>query len=550
MPAARPVLALVVLSLAAAPAAGAGGAVATEHPRAAAAGAAMLRAGGNAVDAALAAAATVCVVHPASCGLGGGGFALVREATGRAAALDYREQAPAAATPDRFFTDGRPDPALLRRGGLAVGVPGEVAGLTALHRRFGRLPLARVLAPAIALAREGFTLAETPHLHRQIERAAATLAADPGLRAVFLGPDGSVPGPDFRVVQVDLAGTLEAVAAGGAAAFYRGPLAAAVAAAARERGGVLQESDLAAYRPRWRRPLRATFRGRRILTFPPPGSGGVVLEILGLLARDDLAALGAETATTLHLLAAAMIQAFADRARWYGDPAFAPVPVAALLAPPRLAALRAGFSTLRVPEAHTALRPDAGTAHVSAVDAEGNAVALTTTINTTFGSGILVPGTGIVLNNQMDDFALAPDLPNLFGLTAEAVNAPAPGKRPQSSMSPTIVLGDGRPELVVGGSGGPTIVSGAVQVLLGVVVFGRDLRAAVDAPRIHHQGVPPALVAEAGVAPAVRAALERVGHRVVARPTLGAVAAAGLDPAGAPVAAGDRRKDGGEAVAP
>ena len=526
------------------------GAVASEHPAAAAAGVEMLRAGGTVVDAAIAAAAAVCIVHASSCGLGGGGFALVHRADGGDFALDYREVAPAGATPEHFETRGKPEPALLRAGGLAVGVPGEVAGMAALHRRFGRLPLARVLAPAIRLARDGFTLAEAPHLAREIEHSKDLLAADPDLRRVFLAGGTSAPGPDFRILQADLARTLEAVAARGARAFYRGPRAAGIAAAVRTRGGVLGEADLARYRPRWRQPLAGAFRGRRIVTFPPPGSGGVLLEVLGLLAHDDLPALGRGTPTALHLLAGAMAQGFADRARWYGDPEFTRVPVAALLAPPRLAALRSALSALGPTPKRTALVPDHGTAHVSVVDAEGNAAAITTTINTGFGAGILVAGTGIILNNEMDDFALAPGVPNVYGLVGTAANALAPGKRPQSSMSPTIVLAGRRPELVVGGSGGPTIISGTLQVVLGVTAFGLPLREAVEAPRLHDQAVPPVLGVEPGVEPGVRAVLERLGHRVAVTPVIGAISACGLARDGSPVAAGDPRKDGGAAVVP
>jgi len=524
------------------------GAVATEHPLAAAAGAEILRDGGSAVDAAIAAAAAICVVHASSCGIGGGGFALVHRAGGEDVALDYRERAPREATLDRFRIDGKLEPGLLRHGGLAVGVPGEVAGLVTLHRRFGRLALARDLAPAIRLARDGVVLRDVPHLAREIAQQAALLAADPGLRAIFLA-DGGVPGPDFRVVQADLARALESVAADGTDAFYRGRRADALAAAVRERGGVLDVADLAGYRPRWRRPLRGRFHGYEIVTFPPPGSGGVVLEALGMLARDDVTALGPGTPTTLHLLAGVMAQAFADRARWYGDPDATTVPVAALLAPPRLATLRARLTPIAVAPTDAALVPDHGTAHVSVVDAAGDAVAITTTINTSFGAGILVPGTGIVLNNEMDDFALAPGVANVYGLTGAAANALAPGKRPQSSMSPTVVLDGRRPVLAVGGSGGPTIISGTLQVLLGVVAFGRSLRDAVEAPRIHDQGVGATLAVEPGVDAAARRILERMGHRITVLPAIGAVSAAGIDARGTPVAAGDPRKDGGAAVA-
>jgi gamma-glutamyltranspeptidase/glutathione hydrolase len=539
-----------MLLLHAAVAHGRAGGVATEHALAAAAGAQALRDGGTVVDAAIAAAAAVCVVHASSCGIGGGGFALAHLAGGDDLALDYRERAPAEATADRFRRDGKPEPALLRTGGLAVGVPGEVAGWVTLHRRLGRLPLGRVLAPAIRLAREGFVLRDAPHLARETTRTAALLAADPGLRAVFLGGGDTAPGPDFRVVQTELAATLEAIAERGADAFYSGPTARAIADAVHARGGVLTTDDLARYRPTWRRPLVGTFRGRRVVTFPPPGSGGLVLTALGLLAGDDLPALGAGSPNLLHLLAAAMAQGFAERARWYGDPDFTPVPVQQLLAPPRLRALRARMSTVDVTSPKSDVHADAGTAHVSVVDAEGNAAAITTTINTGFGAGIMVPGTGIILNNEMDDFALAPDVPNVYGLTGAAANAVAPGKRPQSSMSPTVVLSGGRPELVVGGSGGPTIISGTLQVVLGVTAFGLDVRAAVDAPRIHDQGVGPALGVEERVPAETRAVLGRLGHRVAVLPAIGAVSAVGLGSDGAVSAAGDRRKDGGEAINP
>ncbi len=509
----------------------------------------MLEAGGSAVDAAIAAAAAVCVVHPSSCGLGGGGFALVHTADGRDVALDYRETAPAGATPELYRTNGRPDPTKLRHGGLAIGVPGEAAGLVMLHRRFGRLPLARVLEPAARLARDGFLLGDAPHLAREIERSRALLAADPGLRAVFLGPDGAVPGPSFRVVQPDLARTMETLGVEGDDPFYRGSIAAAIVDATRARGGVLAAADLAAYRPLWREPLRGTFRGRRIVTFPPPGSGGILLEVLGMLANDDLPALGAGSATALHLLAGAMAQGFADRARWYGDPAFTEVPLDTLLDPERLARVRSTLSVRSPPRPEAAAAADAGTAHVSVVDAEGNAVAITTTINTGFGAGVLATRTGIVLNNELDDFALEPGLANVYGLVGGEANALRPGKRPQSSMSPTIVLRGRRPELVVGGSGGPFIISGTLQAILGVTAFGLDVRRAIDAPRIHHQGVPPILLVEPGVDPDARRMLERAGHRLKVIPGIGTVAAVGLDARGLPAGAGDARKDGGEVVA-
>jgi gamma-glutamyltranspeptidase/glutathione hydrolase len=541
-------VALLLAALAGAAHAGAG-AVATEHPAAAAAGAEILQAGGSAVDAAIATAAAVCVVHPSSCGIGGGGFALVYQAGGAAHALDFRERAPRGAVRERYLEDGTPRPERTRRGGLAVAVPGEVAGWIALHERFGSLPRPAILAPAIRLARDGFRLGDAPHLARQIERSADLLRADPGLRAVFLGPNGGVPSADFVVRNPDLARTLDSIARRGADAFYRGAIAEAIAATVQASDGVLVTADLAAYRPAWRRPLVGSFRGRRILAFPPPGSGAIVLTILGILAHDDLLALGRHTPAGAHLLAAAMAHAFADRAQHYGDPDFTGVPVATLLAPARLAELRRAIDRAGDERPRADGTMDAGTAHLSVVDAAGNAVALTTTINTGFGAGILVPGTGIVLNNEMDDFVIAPGAANVYGLSGAGPNLIEPGKRPQSSMSPTIVVRDGRPELVVGASGGPLIVSATTQVLLDTVTFDTALPVAVAAPRLHDQGAPQPILVEPGVTAGVRERLARGGHRVVEFPGLGAVSAVGLGADGALAGGADPRKDGGVCVA-
>jgi len=538
------VVVLILLAASARPAAG-GGAVATEHQLAAEAGAEMLRNGGSAGDAAIAAGAAICVVHPSSCGIGGGGFALVWRPDGGALALDYRERAPAAATPALYLKDGKPVPERTRRGGLAVAVPGEVRGWTALHARLGTLPMARVLAPAVRLARDGFPLSESPHLRAAIERTADLLRADPGLRAVYLGPDGALPGPDFVVRQADLARTLEAVGKDGEAAFYAGPVAAAIAKTVADTGGVMTVADLAAYKPRWRQPLYGSFRGRDVVTFPAPGSGGVVLEILGMLAAAPLDHPEWNSAKWVHLLAGTMAQGFADRAQWYGDVA---VPTERLLDPKRLAWLRGRLRDDQVVRPDVKLDPDAGTAHVSVVDDAGNAVSMTTTINTPFGAGLMVPGTGIALNNEMDDFAVAPEAANVYGLRGLSANAIAPGKRPQSSMSPTILLDGKRPAVVVGGSGGPTIITGVVQVILGVTLFERDLEAAVTAPRIHDQGDPPRLAMEPGFSAETRAGLVKRGNQVVEVPRFGAVIATGLDADGRPVAAGDARKDGGAVV--
>jgi gamma-glutamyltranspeptidase/glutathione hydrolase len=537
----RIVVAMLVVLLLAGEARARSGAVAAEHAAAAEAGAAMLRAGGTVVDAAIAAAATVCVVHASSCGVGGGGFAVMR-VDDTLAALDYREVAPQGATPERYLRDGRPDPTRTRAGGLAVAVPGEVAGWIALHARFGTLPLARVLAPAVTLAKRGFALADAPHLHGQIARHLALLRADPGLRATFLDARGDVPLPAARIVQRELAATLARIGREGWAGFAAA--APAIAAAVQRRGGVMTAAEVRRYRPTWRSPLIAFFRGRRIVTFPPPGSGGVVLTMLGMLGEDDLGTMA--PGARAHLLAGAMAQGFADRAAWYGD---TQVPVWSLLDPARLRALRARIHPDRVTAPIADLIADAGTTHLSVVDAAGNAVAMTTTINTAFGAGIVVPGTGIVLNNEMDDFAL-PGAANAFGLDGATANAIAPGKRPQSSMSPTLVLDADRPELVVGGSGGPLIITGVVQTILAVTALGLDVATAVAAPRIHDQGRPPALAVEPAVPEDVRAALRAVGHVVAEMPALGAVAAVGIDRDRRLVGTGDPRKDGGFVIVP
>ncbi|HWP64562.1 MAG TPA: gamma-glutamyltransferase family protein, partial [Candidatus Limnocylindria bacterium] len=473
-------LAVALLLVLPRPLCAARGAVATEHRAAAEAGAAVLAWGGSAVDTAIATAAAVCVVHPSSCGVGGGGFALVWHA-GQAHALDFRETAPNALRPALFLDGGRPQPQRSREGGLAVGVPGEVAGWVALHERFGRLPLATVLAPAIRLARDGFALGDSPHLARQVARAAPLLRADPGLASVFLDR-GRVPAADFVVRQTDLARLLERVARERRAAFYEGATPAAIAEAVRRRGGVMRADDVRRYLPVWRRPVSMRHAGRTVVTFPPPGSGAVVLAVLGIVGDEAL-----DGGVPPELLAGALARGFADRARWFGDPAFTTVPLAAMLAPGRLARLRGEIVAGAGAPADVPAMRDAGTAHVSVLTADGDAVALTTTINTAFGAGVMVPGTGIILNNEMDDFVVVPGVANVYGLGGGTPNVVAPRKRPQSSMAPTIVVRDGRAELAVGASGGPFIISATAQVLLQVLNGARAVPDAVTAPRLHDQ---------------------------------------------------------------
>lgn len=534
---------------------GAHGMVAADHRLASLAGVEMLHRGGNAIDATAAAAFAVGVVNPASCGIGGGGFMLIyRGRTRQAVALDYRERAPDAAWRDMFVRDGKAVADLSRRGGLAVAVPGEVAGLAAAVRRYGRLPLATVLQPAIRYARDGFAI--EPHLAEEIAEAASELHADPALARTFLHPDGSPRRAGEIVRQPELAATLQHIADAGPAAFYRGAIAARIARSVQSAGGVLTADDLAQYRPKWRRPLRGGHRGATVIAMPPPSSGGgVLLEILGILRHDDLATLRHNSPTYLHLLAEAMQDGFADRARFYGDPDFVRVPLAELLAPANTLALRRrlrasgtlGHDEYGSPIGHSArgraAATDAGTSHVSAMDADGNAVACTTTINTAFGAMLVAGDTGIILNNEMDDFSAQPGVPNVYGLIGAEANAIAPRKRPLSSMTPVIVVRDHEAILAAGGSGGPLIISATAEVLLNILDFGMDATTAVAAPRVHHQWTPAVLTVEPGIPALTRQALARCGHVVKEMPDMGAVQAVRRT-AGVFEGAADPRKGG------
>lgn len=560
-------LGLIVLPGGTAPARAAGhGAVATVHPLATRAGAEALRAGGNAVDAAIACALTLGVVDGFNSGLGGGCFLTLRLADGRLVAIDGREAAPAAATRDLFLRDGRAVPALSQFGALAVGVPGQLAALAYASTNFGRLPLARLLEDAARMAEEGFPLTRT--YAGRLKTAADELAALQGeppaaqfaaFRAIFLPEGRPVMRAGEILRQPELAASYRAMARAGPAWFYRGPFAAQTAAWMRGHGGLLTEADFAAYEPQRREPVRGTYRGFEIVSFPPPSSGGVhVVQILNLLEGFDLKAMGRGSADFAHVVAEAMKLAFADRAHWLGDPDFAPVP-RGLVAKDYARRLAGGIAMDRATPVAGHGTPAAAdtdvfgreaarhTTHFSTADGEGNWAAVTATVNTTFGAKVAVPGTGLVLNNQMDDFAAQPGVPNFFGLLGAEANAVQPRKRPLSSMAPTLVLRDGRPVLAVGAAGGPTIISQTVLAIVGAVDFGLDARAALAAPRLHHQWRPDELVLERAFGGAVAAELRRRGHAVKVAGELGAAQAVGLGPGGF-VAAPDPRGEGaGEA---
>jgi len=524
------------------------GMVSSDHILASQAGIAMLQRGGNAVDAAVATSLAVGVVNPTSCGIGGGGFMLVfNRRSETVTALDYREVAPAAATKDMFIRDGHAVPELSLAGGLAVAVPGEVAGLITALRRFGTLPFEVVAQPAIAYARDGFPIG--PHLAQAIARTLERIRQRPDLAAILLRPDGSAPAEGDILRQPDLARTLEAIARSGREAFYSGSAATAIVDSVRDAGGIMTRADLAAYRPAWRVPLRGDFHGYDVYSMPPPSSGGgVVIEALNILRDDDLAVLEQNSPTYLHLLAGALQFGFADRAAYYGDPDFVTVPMPMLLSRTRARRQREALSaaTTFSPTyfGSVAGAPDAGTSHLSVIDRWGNAVACTTTINTTFGSLLVAKGTGIILNNEMDDFAAQPGGRNVFGLVGSEANSIAPRKRPLSSMTPTIVLRKGQAVAALGGSGGPLITTATLQVLLNALVFGQDATASVTTPRVHHQWVPPVMLVEPGIDTGTRGALERVGQQVKEFADIGAVQLVLHRPDGQLDGAADPRKGG------
>jgi len=505
-----------------------GGAVATSEPHATRAAAAVLAEGGNAVDAAVAAGFALAVTYPAAGNLGGGGFLLYREPGGEAWFLDFREVAPAAAGPDLYrSSEGGVDRRGSRLGWRAVAVPGSVPGLLEAHRRWGRLPRERLLAPAIQLAEEGIQLSAAEH--RRLAAAAPLLARDPVARSVLLGPGGAAPPPGTLLRQPALAATLRQIAVAGAEAFRGGEIVDGILAASRAGGGILTAADFRDYQPVLRPVHRFSWRGLEILAASPPSSGGVFLEtVLRSLEGRPLRLWGWHDPRTVLLLGEATARAFADRNRWLGDPASMEVPVAALLEPRRLARRRRSLSLYHwTPPARLAvaarLLESEDTTHYSLVDAWGGACAVTTTLNGSYGAKVMAPG-GFLMNNEMDDFATAAGVANQFGLVQGRANAVRPGRRPLSSMSPVIVLRDGRVDAVLGSPGGPTILTTVLQVLLHRYLFRMSPEAAVAAPRCHRQDRPATLQAEVGrLTPGTAAWLRSRGQAVRRRRALGDV---------------------------
>jgi gamma-glutamyltranspeptidase/glutathione hydrolase len=535
-----PLLALLVLALswftpqsvdaaARAPASSRSGMVVASQADATRAGVEMLAAGGNAIDAAVASAFAVGVTQPFSTGIGGGVFILIRLADGKVVAIDGRETAPGAADRDMYVRPGVAEDAS-SYGALAVGTPGMVAGLALALERYGTLTLAEVMAPAIRLARDGFAISAY-HVDMMDWKRPRIEDRFPETMRIHYPPDGLALEPGWRLVQTDLAHTLTQIAERGPRAFYEGKIAEAIAARVQEGGGLITLEDLSTYTPKVREAVHGTYRGYDIYSFPPPSSGGIALiETLNILEGIDLASYGPGSSASIHRIVEAMKFAFADRAAHLGDADFVEVPVARLTDKGYAANLRARINPRwwrRAPwrwgQGERALtlegpglsQNDSGTAHVSTTDAAGNAASITGTINTLYGSGITVPGMGIVLNNEMDDFAMAPYEPNLYGLIDTlGRNAIAPYKRPLSSMTPTIIAKDGRTVFVTGSPGGPRIISTVLLTVINVLDYGMNVQEAVSTPRVHHQWVPDKLRVEAAVPADVVEALRARGHNV------------------------------------
>lgn len=499
------------------------GVVAADNTLASRVGAEVLEKGGNAIDAAVATALALGVVSPSASGIGGGGFAVIYLAKEkRLLAVDFREVGPAAVTPANYLRDGKPDPSLSRTGGLAVAVPGELAGLEFLSKRAGVLPWKELVQPAQRLASHGFRVSW--FLGWVADRVSTGLGPDNPLRK-WLAPKGRTIGEGRQVRRSALARTLQRIATHGSKGFYEGPVAQDIVATVQKADGLLSLEDLANYRVAEKEPLVGAFRGYRVATFPLPSSGGLLLlEMLGILEAGgfDLASMGGRSSAAIHVVAEVLKHAFADRARFLGDDASSEQIARTLLEPKRLAAIAKRINDEKVGKhenygspdlgASKGVPEDQGTSHLCAIDAEGNAVSLTTTVNGYFGSSLVGKDSGVVLNNEMDDFSLASGVPNMFGLVQSDANLVSPGKRPLSSMTPTLILDEQGVVGCFGGSGGPRIISGTLQVILNVFVHGMNVREAVEEQRLHHQWLPKKLFLEAATASDVVKALRDRGH--------------------------------------
>ncbi len=544
------------------------GMVTAAHPLATQAGVQILQQGGNAIDAAVATTLAISVVEPFSAGIGGGGFMLVKVGN-QTRALDFRERAPRRASRNMYLdANGKVKPQSSLEGHLSAGIPGTIAGLAAAHQKYGKLPWSQVVQPSIKLARNGFTVSSL--LADRLKDKAPLLKKNLAARQIFM-PGGRPLTTGSRLIQTDLAQTLTSIARN-PRNFYQGTIAQKIDQDMRQNGGLITKADLLTYKPIWRDPLCGKFRQYQVCSMPPPSSGGVhLLQMLNIIGDKDLHKWGWHSPDAVHLIAESMRTAYADRSFYLGDPAFTKVPVTALTSP--------GYATLRRQEISlTRARPfdqvkpaewsvlrrfqpnapiqspvprtqnqkvSADTSHLTVVDRDRQVVSLTFTVNYRFGAGVVVPGTGILLNDEMDDFAVAPGVPNAFGLVGGEANAVAPGKTPLSSMTPTIVTENGKFRLAVGSPGGSVIITNVLQVILNTLVYKMDVKAALAAGRIHHQWLPDKLDIEPGaVNPSTWAELQRRGYKLNQRKEWGNANAIQQLPDGTLAGAADPRGEG------
>lgn len=498
----------------------------------------VLKHGGNAIDAAVTIGFVMAVTYPRAGNIGGGGFMLLHLAkTGQIVAIDYREKAPAKAHRDMFLDkNGKVNSNLSQFSHLAAGVPGTVAGLALALEKYGTLSLTAALAPAIKLAEEGFLV--SPDFSEAIQKNAQTLKPWAATKAIFFKPDGSFYQTGEIFIQKDLATTLKTIANQGVKAFYQGDLAALLVNEMQAHGGLISTTDLALYQPVIRPPVHGTYRGYNLYSMPPPSAGGIhIIQILNILEKYDIGFLGHNTAATIHFMSEAMQRAYADRSKYLGDPDFVKVPIDNLTSKDYAAQLRTQINRFKTSASQDILpgppvaEESEETTHYSVADKDGNAVANTYTLNFSFGSGIVVPGAGFLLNNEMDDFSAKPNVPNAYGLTGGTANAIEPNKRMLSSMSPTIVLKEGKPVIITGSPGGSKIITTTLQVIMNVIDHLMNIQEAVNAVRIHHQWQPDELRVEEGLSLDTIKLLTELGHKVVVKNTMGDASSISLDQA-------------------
>lgn len=515
----------------------------------------ILKKGGNAVDAAVATGFALAVTLPRAGNIGGGGFMMIHLAeSGENIALDYREMAPSRSDRDMFLdSEGNADKQKSRFSGLAVGIPGTVAGFHAAHERYGSgtFTFGDLVKPAIKLARDGFVVSDdlSASLAGRVER----LMADPEVARIFY-QNGEAPQPGDLLTQPDLANTLERIAAEGPSGFYEGPVAQALVQTVNERGGRMQVDDFSNYRPVFREPIKGTYRGFEIFSMPPPSSGGVhLVQILNILENFDLKSMGAGSSQSIHIMAEAMKPAYADRSKYLGDPDFVDIPISGLTSKDYAKSL----AQLIAPDS-VIVSADLGpgnplpfesneTTHYSVADKDGNLVSNTYTINFSYGAGFIGKGTGIFLNNELDDFSAKPGVPNAYGLIGGEANAVEANKRPLSSMTPTLVLKDGKPFMATGSPGGSRIITTTLQVILNVIDHDMNIAEAVSYPRMHHQWQPDEIRVERGLSPDTVSALEALGHTVVQKWAMGSANSIMITPDGYVAGVADPRRNGAKA---